>query len=219
MATYVEIINSVMRRLREDTVASPADTSYSQLIGEFVNETKREIEDAWKWNALRTTYTVTTADNTAQYAITGAGKRFRLQDPRESVYNATSKARLRRAPAKWMKEQLIANTGTAAPTYYYFSGFDSSEDPYVSFYNIPDGVYSINLDLVVPQADLAAASTVVDTPSWPLILGTYAKAIAERGEDDGRSHGEALNKYGFALSDAIAIDESLNADETTWEVM
>lgn len=216
MATYTSIINSVLRRLREDTIAAPSDSDYSTLIGELVNETKREVEDAWKWNALRTTIPVTTAAGTQQYAVTGAGKRFKLQSPVFSVYDATNLNRLTRQNSQWMKEQLLNNTNQQQPAYYYFEGFDSNGDPYVNFYAIPDGIYTINFELVVPQADFTVGTEVLDVPDWPVILGTYAKAIAERGEDNGKTHGEALNKFGFALSDAIAMDESLTTDETTW---
>jgi hypothetical protein len=216
MATYLDTINSVLSRLRESSVATPTESAYSTLIGEFVNETKEEVENAWKWSALRSTKTVTTAAGTTQYAITGATKRFRLQDKILSVYDATNLARLRRRHTVWMKQQLIINTDQSKPFYYYFEGFDSSGDPYVNFYNIPDGTYTINFDLIVPQADLSTGSTEISVPSQPIKLGAYAKAIAERGEDDGRTHGEALNKYTVSLGDAIAIDESLSLDETTW---
>ena len=36
--TYLEAINKVLRRLREDEVASPDTSSYSKLIGEFIND-------------------------------------------------------------------------------------------------------------------------------------------------------------------------------------
>jgi hypothetical protein len=34
--TYLEAINSVLRRLREDEVATALESSYSALIGDFV---------------------------------------------------------------------------------------------------------------------------------------------------------------------------------------
>ena len=50
--TYLEIVNSIMGRLREPTVSTVALTAYSQLIGKFVNDAKRQIEDSFDWNAL-----------------------------------------------------------------------------------------------------------------------------------------------------------------------
>jgi hypothetical protein len=47
--TYLEAINKVLRRLREDEVASPDTSAYSKLIGELVNDANRMVEDAWDW--------------------------------------------------------------------------------------------------------------------------------------------------------------------------
>ena len=51
--TYREIINSVLRRLREDTIDSDWSgdlydsttvTAYQKLIGELVNDSKKQVE-------------------------------------------------------------------------------------------------------------------------------------------------------------------------------
>lgn len=216
MATYTSLINSVLTKLRSSQVAGPSSSDYAALIGSFVNETKREVEDAWKWTALRQTLNVTTSAGTSQYAITGATKRFRLQDPKLSVYDATNYGRIHIVNQQWIKEQLLLNTNQQQPGWCAFNGFNSSGDPYVKFYPIPADTYVINFELVVPQADFTLGTEILSVPDWPVILGAYAKAIAERGEDDGRTHGEAQNNYGFALSDAIAFDASLVDGESTW---
>ena len=51
MATYLETVNNVLRRLREPTVSSVNESSYSAMIGVFVNDAKRNVEDAYNWNA------------------------------------------------------------------------------------------------------------------------------------------------------------------------
>ncbi len=45
--TYLELVNDVLLRLREQTVTTVNLTTYSQLIGKFVNDSKRQIEDAY----------------------------------------------------------------------------------------------------------------------------------------------------------------------------
>ena len=218
MATYTSIINSVLRKMRESQVATPNDTEYALLIGEFVNETKREVEDAYKWNALRSTIAVVTADGTAGYSITGAGKRFKLQDPTHSVYDITNKARIHKQNSQWMKERLVNNTDTSKPSYYYIEGIDGNGDPKVYFHTIPDDVYTINFELVIPQEDFTIGTEVLSIPDWPVTLGAYSRAIAERGEDNGRSSGEAMNKFQTALSDAITIDQAVSTGEDIWYV-
>ena len=74
--TYIQIINSVLRRLREDTIAtnwvgdlvgSTGPTDYQVMIGDFVNEVKTEVEDAWDWTSLRRIETVATIADQRSY--------------------------------------------------------------------------------------------------------------------------------------------------------
>ena len=67
MATYLDAVNNVLRRLREPTVTSVTDTDYSAMIGVFVNDAKRDIEDAHDWNALSDTLTATTTADIFNY--------------------------------------------------------------------------------------------------------------------------------------------------------
>ena len=53
--TYIEIVNSVLVRLREEKVDSVNDTEYSSLIAQIVNVAKRDVENAYNWEALRKT--------------------------------------------------------------------------------------------------------------------------------------------------------------------
>jgi len=46
--TYLESINASLKRLRENTVTSVTANTYSQLIGELINEAKREVGDAFR---------------------------------------------------------------------------------------------------------------------------------------------------------------------------
>ena len=56
-------------------------------------------------------------------------------------------------------------------------------------------------------------------PDYPVLLGAYAKAIAERGEDSGLSYRDALVNAEKALSDAIAMDAINTPSELIWEVV
>jgi hypothetical protein len=86
--TYLELVNDVLLRLREQTVTTVNLTTYSQLIGKFVNDSKRQIEDAYDWNALGTEVTVTTSASVYEYALTGAGQKFRVSsDPLNTTSN------------------------------------------------------------------------------------------------------------------------------------
>jgi hypothetical protein len=52
---YLNAINRVLRRLREDEVSSVTSTAYAKLVGDYVNDAVRLVEDSWDWSVLRTT--------------------------------------------------------------------------------------------------------------------------------------------------------------------
>ncbi len=211
--TYLEIVNNVLRRLREPTVTSVNATPYSALIGVFVNDAKREVEDAAEWNTLSSTITVNTVANTYNYTLTDAGTRFRVMD----VLNDTSNVVVRQAPSTWMNKQFLLNTtANNTPIYYNFNGVDSSDDTQVDLFPIPNGVYTIRFNLIIPQEDLTANSTRVLVPGHLVALLAYAKAIAERGEDGGNLSSEAYALYKTALANEIAIERNRYEDEMNW---
>lgn len=215
--TYLNLINSVLRLLREDEVTSPTQSAYAKLIGQFVNETKREVEDSTNWVQLRNTIQVTTEADTFRYGLTGAGNRYRVLQ----VVNDTQDQELQVAPYAWMNRQFtMISSGVAkgAPTKYDINGSTTDGDPYVDLWPVPDDVYVINFNIVLPQDDLSDAGDTLTVPSWPVILGAYSKALSERGEDGGQSYGEALGRYAQALGDAIAIDMGKVPHELIWEV-
>jgi hypothetical protein len=213
--TYLEIINKVLLRLREDAVADWDETNYSQLIGEYVNEVKREVEDSWDWGNLRQTVQATTASNVFRYEITGVKERGKVLQ----VWNDTEDYLLRPASSNYLTTLFNTNnTPSGKPMFYDTNGLSADNDLYIDMWPVPDGVYTINVDCYAPQDELAANSTKILAPSWPVILGAYALAVSERGENGGIGYSEAYERYRGALSDAIATDARNYSDETTWRV-
>lgn len=213
MATYLDLVNNVLRRLREPTVSSVQDNSYAQMLGVFVNDAKREIEDAHDWNTLSTTLTAVTTSSVFNYVLTGSGTRFRVID----VLNDTDNFNMSYAPTTWLNRQfLLAANNPACPSYYNFNGVDSNGDTQVDLYPIPDGAYTIRFNLIVPQANLVNNTDAVLVPDHLVSMLAYAKAIAERGEDSGVLSSEAYQLYRLALADAIAIERNRYLEEVTW---
>jgi hypothetical protein len=62
--------------------------------------------------------------------------------------------------------------------------------------------------LAIPQATLAADSTVILVPDVVVAQGAYARALVERGEDGGLSSSEAYSIFRGMLSDYIALEGS-----------
>ena len=203
--TYLQLINNVLIRLRETQVASNNETAYSSLIGLFVNDAKRQIEDAFSWNVLGQTVNITTASGTYIYSMTGAGQKFQVMD----ALNTTSNVGLQNISFVEMNRfQNLVPTVTGVPEYYAFDGVDASGDTKVVIYPRPDGVYSLPFALTVPQAPLAADGTVVLVPDYLVVQNAYARALVERGEDGGLNSSEAYQLYRGMLADQIALEST-----------
>lgn len=215
--TYLGLVNKVLTRLRISTVATVAENSYSTLIGQFVNDAMREVEDAWDWTRLQTTINVATSASTTQYTLTGAGERFRMMD--DLIWNDTEEFYLRPRPIRWIRmmnrDDAVTNE---IPTFYAFDGEDSSGDPTLSVYPPPDGVYNFNVDVIVPTAELSADADTININWYPIYLRAYAMAVSERGEDGGNNYSEVDVMATNALQDAIAQDAALQRDQLLMRV-
>ena len=211
--TYLQAVNSVLRRLRETEVATVSATSYSKLIGEFINDAKVSIEAAYNWNALAEVITVTTVAATSNYTLTNSGVRFKVQD----VWNDTKDSRLRLAPATYMNEQLIVATPQqGSPTYYNFKGQDANGDTKVNVFPVPDAVYSLKFNVFLPQDILSSDATVIKVPADVVIQNAYARALVERGEDSGLASSEAYALAKTLLADYIALESNRYLEDTNW---
>lgn len=210
--TYLEIINSVLRRLRENTVSISANSTYATMIGEFVNDAKEEVERAHLWNALRNTVTITTTPSTSQYSLTGLGQSFTILE----VYNETNKyVMCQVSPAELKKRQLFTSQ-EGIVIEYAFNGVDSNGDIKVDFWPTPNTLETVSFHVYKPQAALSSDSTVLLIPSKPVVLGAYWRAVRERGEDGGNISPDAEKEYRTALGDAIAMDSEHTNHQTDW---
>ena len=70
MATLLQTVNRVLRRLREDEVSTVAETEYSILVGDFVADAVLEVAEAHPWEALRHKVTVDLSAGTYLYDLT-----------------------------------------------------------------------------------------------------------------------------------------------------
>jgi hypothetical protein len=203
--TYLELVNDVLVRLRESTVSTVGETTYSSLIGKFVNDGKRQIEDAYSWNVLSQTITVTTASGTSSYALTGVGQKFRIND----AINTTSVITLDNTTVADMNRKLNFGTPSQSiPSEFCFSGVDGNGDTKVDLFPVPNGVYTLKFDVTVPQANLSADGTSVKVLDYLVAQSAYARALIERGEDGGTNSAEAYALFRGMLSDAIALEST-----------
>jgi len=201
--TYLELINGVLTRLREETVATPTETDYSTMIGALVNEVKREVENSWRWVALNKTIQITTSATDYEYDLTASGDNFTLK----RVFNTTTNRQLMIADSRWLSDQIDITPRPGEPFYFaVVNSVTTSEDYQVELYPNPNAVYVIDFDVYANQAELSTGTTVLAVPAYPVLLGAYYRAVVERGEDGGMMAAEAYRHYQNSLSDAIAFD-------------
>lgn len=209
-------LNKVLVRLREDTISSDwsgaindsaAVDDYQKLIGEFVNEAKQIVEDSWNWGALRTIISLNTTSGTSQYTITGVNNRSRILQ----VIDSTNNVNLTQTSDNYFYR--VTHTGSSSngiPSYYRLNNNT------IDFWNTPGGTYAIKIHAVDAPDDLTNAADTILVQENLIVLGAYALALSERGEDGGTPSDQAMLRFKTALTDAISQDSQRTVDETTW---
>jgi hypothetical protein len=210
MATYLQTVNNVLKRLRERTVATVDETPYSSLIGVLVNDAKREVEDSHNWSGLRVTLSTDTTANVFNYELNGSGNRITILD----ILNDTDNVVMQQQPSSWMNEKfLLTDQVTGSPRYYAFNGLSLDDDSQIDIYPIPDKAYTIRVNCVLRTVEMTADTDSLYVPAPPVQLLAYAKAVEERGEDGGASATAAYASAVRAWNDAIALDAAKHSEE------
>tara|TARA_R110000772_G_scaffold97817_2_gene197169 strand:+ start:747 stop:1394 length:648 start_codon:yes stop_codon:yes gene_type:complete len=212
--TYLEVVNNVLRRMREEEVANISQSTYSKMVGDFVNDAKGIIETSWDWSALRTTLVVPTVADTVTYSLTGSKDNLKVLD----VINDTSNFFVEYMPSAWFRAKYYNNTPapSGSPVYYSFNGVDTNGDTQVDVYPKPDSVYSLRFTCVIRKNLLSNNGDVLYIPSLPVIHLAIALLARERGETGGTSAPEYFSIADKYLSDAIALDAAKHPEETVW---
>ena len=52
MATKLEVINNIMRRVREPVVTSSTSSAYATLVSAIVADAYEEVLDEWNWRSV-----------------------------------------------------------------------------------------------------------------------------------------------------------------------
>ena len=218
LPTYLDLVNDVLVRMREPEVTTVAENTVSNLVGKYINDAKRQVSDAYDWDAFNTPITVSTiANTTGPYSITGAGVRFKTMD----VINTTSFYEMSPlSHANYDSFYYTTPTPTKGlPMYYSIKGVDTNGDIKVNFWPVPDAVYSIRFSLIVPEADFTTDTSTTLLAKEPIVLGAFARALVERGEDGGLSSSEAYAMYKSCMSDLIALELARSPENDTFEAV
>jgi len=220
--TFRGLINEVLIRLREDTISSDWSgdindsttvSAYEKVIGALVNDAKRYVEQRHDWLNLRSTVDITTVNGTKNYNLS-SGQEIKILDP----INNTTAIHLRQVGKTYINTVTYPSQDTGEPLYYGFNGSDASNNLKVDLSPVPTEAHVISFDIIKYQDDLAEAATVISVPERPVILGAWARAIAERGEDGGTQSSLMAQEANEALKQAIMLDSGNTRYETDWYI-
>ena len=220
--TFRGLINEVLIRLREDTISSDWSgdindsttvSAYEKVIGAIVNDAKRHVEERHDWLNLRETVDITTVNGTENYNLS-SGQEIKIMD----AINNTTGMHLRQVGRTYINTVTFPSQNTGEPLYYGFNGSDASNNLKVDLSPVPTEAHTISFDILKYQAELAEAATVIKVPEKPVILGAWARAIAERGEDGGTQSSIMAIEASEALKQAIMRDSGNTKYETDWTI-
>jgi hypothetical protein len=218
LPTYLDLVNDVLVRMREPEVTTVSENTVSNLVGKYINDAKRQVSDAYDWDAFNTPITVPTVSGQSQgYVITGAGVRFKTMD----VINTTSFYQMQPlSHTNYDSFYYTTPTPTSGlPMYYTMQGVNSNGDMKVNFWPVPDAVYNIRFSLIVPEADFTTDSSTTLLAREPIVLGAFARALVERGEDGGLTSSEAYALYKSCLSDLISLELARSPENDSFEAV
>ena len=220
--TYRELINQVLIRLREDTISSDWSgnindssviSAYQKVIGSLVNDAKRSMEERHDWLNLRETVDISTVNGTKNYNLS-SGQEIKIID---SVNNDTG-MHLNQVSKVYINTVKYPTDPTGEPLYYAFNGSDASNNLKIDLSPVPTEAHTISFDIIKFQNDLTEADTVISVPEKPVVLGAWAMAIAERGEDGGTQSSLMAAESLEALKQAIILDSGNTKYETDWYI-
>jgi len=220
--TFRELINEVLIRLREETIAtdwsgnindSTTVTDYQKVIGSLINDSKRNIEMYHDWLVLRETKDIATVSGTRNYNLS-SGQEIKIIN----VINQSTGANLVQVSRQYINSTIYPSENSGEPMYYAFNGADSSNNLKVDLEPKPNSVQTISFDMVKYQDELKTASTVIKIPNKPVVIGSWMRAVAERGEDGGTQSTVIAMEYKEILNQSIMVDSGNTQYESDWYV-
>lgn len=211
--TYLELVNSVLRKLREDEVTTVSESDYSKLIGDFVNDAVHSVENAWDWTALRSTYSISTIAGTSLYSLTDFGVRSKVL----YVHNETGNRYIHEESLQRIRQLNLATDGAQGTVMYYaIEGIDANGDAQLRLHQTPSSVEQLSVYTVKRTTSLVNDTDATFLPRQPIVQLAFSYALRERGETGGQSSAEQLIFAQEDLRNAIALDANLHPEELIW---
>lgn len=220
--SYLQLVNLVMVNLRESTVGTVTGStaSFTQLVGQFVQQAKERVEDSFAWNALNTELSFSTVLNQRDYILDGSG----------TPAVTTSSGRYCNERAKLLYDLnddalVFDSTNIVSGGYYqlteipraeqiknaYYADYNGTQDPSFFSYSFENQVPTFRLArnpitgralkawFTCPQDELAADGTILMVPYRPVVSLATALALEERGEELGQGSSIYFDRFNDEL--------------------
>lgn len=227
--TLLQLINEVSKnaRLNKTYTAIDADSD-ADLIVQFINEMKREVEAERQWRRMQKTITFSSVIGTQSYdtsdlavvtsdpdVTTERSKMITDEGGRVMFFDVSSdnEKRMTQMTRNWViTQQRLDDSSSTDNQPQYFSVFDNGDGLVVEFPFDITAVRDYSFEAYVPQDDLAVASTEIEAPWRPVALGATALFVAERGDELGLPGLDWWERYNSALSEAMVQEMFMGAE-------
>lgn len=212
--TYLEVVNTVLKLMRLDEVATVAgqEDEAVKVVIQNVNDAKKKVENAWRWNALRDEWAIPVVQGVSTYPITDSYDQIIIDDVLlndQWVLKPNNKKSLDRKLNTY-------STETNAPNEYAIAGANANREVLIKFWPLSNQSHTVTITGWKNQPDLAIDSDELLVPHYPVVYEALAMSARERGEVGGQT---SLELFGMAkkyLEDAIALDASMSPLDTNW---
>ena len=244
---YLDMVNEVLVRMREDEITSVADKDndpQQKLVCKFVQDAHEFVKGSHTWNSQRKVWAVPLDQGKALYTLPASGQSAAIYTVRFSG----SQELLREANARYLSEQKPVD----GKPHLYATSHTSKNELAVQLYPVPDERYK-RADITGEAAEYGIAEYALseyngdgsggdngqdllffgysqaprlgvdsdDTaiPDMPVMYYALAYASRERGELGGQSTGELFALAASYLSDSIAWDVNNSSLEYIWRAV
>lgn len=220
--TYLQLINRVLRKLREGQSSSISGEK-ALFYGQLVNEVKTDLENAGPWFALRTPLTGSLTPGSPDLDLTASTDEYSYLLYQETnapqAFITTADRQRRLSVISWSAMDALHTLQPDAdedqPACVAFR--NNGTGLVAKFFPTPDSAYTYRLECVVNQAELTDPDTVITIPAAPVWREAVVRAMEERGEEFSGSLEAERARAKEALFQAILAD--WGSEERTFEVV
>ena len=211
--TYLQLVNAILRRMRDTEVTTWDESTYSKMVGDYINDSIDIVQNAWNWSQLIVELSPTTTTSQRTMIIDGIGELGQIYQ----ILNASPQTRLMGKTRGWMQEQIrLAGTANGSPSTWAFNSQETDGDMTIDLNPIPDDTYTLRVLCKKHQAAMSADATVLLIPDQPVIQQALAFLLEERGDTGGSNNMTQQGRADRVLADYVGLDQQRHPELLIW---